>query len=151
MAKTKQLTQDDQDIDVAFASLLDRFVRDTRLVRRVASTFYAFKVGDSYTFRLAPGSRPPYYVDGVILVDGFTIDREGKTVTLGELELVKIDGVILGSLRDASNAFGPIAVSIYRSLQLARAQAAMVEEMAKAAASPQPEVAKPAGGQADDK
>ncbi len=132
MAKLKTPSQADQDIDIAFAALLDKFIRDPRLVRRVPTTFFAFKVGDSYTFRFAPATKTPVYVNGIVLVDGFTIDREAKTVALGEMEMERIDGVLVSGLREASQAFGGLSIAVYRSLELMRAQFAAEQEAKKA-------------------
>lgn len=147
MAKNKARSQEDQDIDVAFAALLQKFITDPRLVRRVPTTFFVFKVGDNYTFRFAPAVRTPAYINGIVLVMGFKIDKEAQTVTLGEMEMERVDGVLVQGLREASNAFGGLAIAMYRSIELMKAQfaadQAAQQEAAKAAATPPAEDVRP--------
>lgn len=121
MAKLKPRTQDEQDIDVVFASLLDKLIRDPILVRKVPNTLFVFKAGDNYTFRFAPGYRLPVYLNGIFVVYDYKIDREANTVTLGESDMDRINGVLVSGLREASNAFGGMAIAMYRSIELARA------------------------------
>lgn len=112
------------EIDKVFAALVGTMAVNRNLVKRIPVTLFAFKKGDHYTFRLPPGSRAPYYVDGLMLVDDFRVG-EGETgdgVTIGTLETTLFSGVLVSSLHDATAAFGGMAVALHRSLQIAKAE-----------------------------
>ena len=149
-------------IDAAFAALLDRFIQDPVLVRRVPTTLFVFKKDGDYVFRLSPGHKNPVYLQGVILVTSFElveateVTAEDGTVTktrggvkIGHVEDEPLGGVMVSGLGEAARTFGPLAVAMFRSFQIKRDHAAAADAARMAKIKAEAHAAEVASGVAD--